>query len=224
MTDELLKQALKEAMMQELETLPAEEELKNRYQFSKEFEKSMDLLVKQTNRKYVTIGRYTIRKAMLAALIAVMLLTGCIGIRPVREAIIQFFVETNEKNSLLTFSGFSSTEPNTDFDFKPITPKVPEGYTLTSETLWESYYELQYENSNGEIIFYTQMIPNESTVVRIDTEGVQLKYIDINGYKGIQYSKYDENNISWTDEHYFYDLIGTCEMSVLEEIAEDLMQ
>ena len=220
MNDELLKQALEEVMIRELDSMPGESELQKRYRFSEDFEGKMDLLIRATNRRYVTIGRYTIRKVMLAALLAVLFLTGCIGIKPIREAVIHFLVKENSDNSDIVFPYHDERK---DAGFVIHEPDVPNGYVIRSEYRDEGYYEVNYSGSDHETLTYIQMIP-DGTNINVDTEDISLNHIEIHGYEGRQYSKEGTNNIFWTDENCFYSLSGTCEMSVLEKMAEELME
>lgn len=214
MEDEILKEALKKVMEDELNNLPDDEYLKQNYRFSDDFELKMQKLIKSTNRRCVTIGRQNVRRVMFIALIVIFTLTGCMCIKPIREAIINFFVEIRKEESNISFD-YNDT---TDTVFMPIAPEVPQGYVLQREDLWEKYYEIEYENSEGLTIRYIQMIPTGASV-SINTEDTQLYDININGYEGVQYSKFGTNNILWTDEEYFYDLSGTCDMSDLEKVA-----
>ena len=173
MNDELLKQALEEVMIRELDSMPGESELQKRYRFSEEFEGKMDLLIRATNRRYVTIGRYTIRKVMLAALLAVLFLTGCIGIKPVREAVIHFLVKENSDNSDIVFPYHDERK---DAGFVIHEPDVPTGYVIRSEYRDEGYYEVNYSGSDHETLTYIQMIP-DGTNINVDTEDISLNHI-----------------------------------------------
>ena len=56
----------------------------------------------------------------------------------------------------------------------------------------------------------------------IDNEDAYFEEISINGYKGYESSKDNINAVCWADGLYYYELQGTCEISILKEMAESL--
>ena len=92
MEDKLMKAALNEVMNQEIDLLEAEMKYQEEHQFSDEFELKMKKMISESNRKaYV---KMPMRKMIMVASIAIMVLVGCVGYAPLKEIITDLFTNT----------------------------------------------------------------------------------------------------------------------------------
>lgn len=223
MNDEILKMACKRAAMIELAALPDDDSPELDYEFSARFERKMKKLIKYARKKEkhpsLSYTLYSLRRVVLIALVALILLTGCMSIKEIREPIISFFVETFERFTLVTFP--SSDNPADEPEFEYITPSVPNGYSIVATEKLTELYELELKNKNGEIIKYTQFDPGGATL-SLDTEDTKTENVIINGLTILKYSKGESNYLFWTDEKYAYTLVGTCDFPVLFDIIKEI--
>ncbi len=218
MDENLFKEALRYVMDQEITRLTRKMESRPEHKFSPEFERKMKNLIRKTNRKYVSVGKYTVRRVVLVAIIAALLLSGCVGIKPIREAIIRYWIEITDENTTISMM---ADKEKLDENFKIHGIKVPEGYQLISEELWEEagWYMVEYLGEKEERIYYDQIRP-ENIFSSVDTEGAEISEMEINGYKIKCISKKEMSHIIWTDDLYYFHLCGTCDIEILKEIVK----
>lgn len=224
MKNERLKKALIEAQNRELAMIPDEKTLGKQYAFTDPFQKKMALLIRKTNHRYVTIGRFTIRRAFLVLIIAILLMTGCMSVKEIREPLFEFFVKDYGKFSRITFSENTASQNQEEIveqEFEYILPEVPEGYEVVVEEKFQDWHDVEFRNSENHVIYYMKIIP-DGLIKEVDTEGAKVEQTIINGNQGIKFSNKGMNYVIWTSEIYSYTLLGSCEMSVLEEIAKKI--
>ena len=221
MGDKMFKEALQIYMDREFERLTKEIESSPKYKFSLEFEQKVKSLIRETNRKYITVGRYTIRRIALIAIIAALFLTGSVGIKPVREAIIQYWIDLTDKNTTI------SIERNQEawkMDFEVSEIDIPSEFELVSKEIREEVglYRSEYIGKNGERIYYKQ-IGAENIVANLDTENAIVYEIEIKGRHFKCIEEKSMNYVVWVDEYYYYQLCGTCEIEVLVEMIKEVI-
>lgn len=219
MDNVVLKQAALRALNTELDLLPSEDELKAHYSFTPEFKKKINDLIAKTDRRYVSVAGFKLRRAVVALVAALLMLTGCMSFKAVREPIVKFFAQTYEKGTDITFEGTEYMNPD-DFEYKM--PVPPEGYFIVEEEKYGGLYDVKFKNINGDIIYYTQLNPDGATVM-LNTENADVSYIDINGHEAMKIENgYAGNIIAWCDGIYYYEFIGTCDMGTLEKTAKTI--
>lgn len=190
--------------------------------FSEQFETNMRKIFAKSEYTYVSVGRRRIRKSVLAALIALMLLaaTGCgVAVKYIIE-----WKETQNTNHGTLDVMFEIKTPESSAPAELISPKVPAGFEIVNTDQNETTCTIEYQNSAGEMIYYSQDTDIENMSLSIDNEDAAFTEITINDYKGYSYSKEGVNSLLWTDGRSFYTLQGTCKMSILEKISESIHQ
>lgn len=215
-----LTAALTRAMELEYADLPDPGHLDYEYTFSSEFEKRMAKIIPMAGHRYVSVGRHRLRRAVVIALIAVMILAMTAGAIAVQRALVHWNETNNEDYGTLDVT-FDIEDPNQTLDeFHFIKPETPEGYTIDSEMKYGSMeYEIQYTGEDGTVIYYAQSGAVDSMGLSIDNEDADFQETIINGYKGYAYNKKGNVGLYWSDGTSFFQLLGTCEMSVLEKMA-----
>jgi len=133
-----LQEAFREAARREFAMVPAETELA--YAFSDRFERKMRRMIRAEARGYWNLINTTAKRAAIAAAIFLTLLSTALAIRPIRERVIQFFIEVYEEYFEIRFG----KEEKDDID---PTPKPMVRYTLTE--LPEGYEEVKYIESDA---------------------------------------------------------------------------
>ncbi len=212
MTFELYNQKMCEA-------LPDDEELKD-ITFSEAFEKKMQKLISMQRKSYYyminTVGK---RVAIIVSALVISLTATAFSVKAIREAIIEFFVETFTTYSEVSVDG---DEISGHTEFKKVKPQyLPEGFNLSRDLSDEYSCFIEYIDSKENTIFYSQRI-NDGDTTFVDTEDVGSKTVYINGLEGIIYENKGVNRITFGDEKYFYNIYGQVSSVELKKIAESI--
>lgn len=222
-TDTALAAALRDAMAKDYSWLPESPAFIPHHDFSKSFDRGMSRILAMAGCRYVTIGGRQLRRALLIALIAVMILAMTAGGIAIQRALVHWNESQNDDAGTLDVT-FDIDDPNqTAGQFEYVKPDTPAGYEVVSETKYsETEYEIVYENKEGNVIYYWQSGNVDTMGLSIDNEDADFREVEVNGYKGYAYSKLGNNAITWTDGTSLYDLMGTCEMSILEGMTKNI--
>lgn len=213
--------ALENAFKKEFAWLDVFENPTAKYEFSSQFESSMKTIIPKAEFTYVSIGKRRIRKTLLAALVALLsvLITGCaFGV----YYLVEWNEVQNDKQGTLDITFDVNGEHSSDLD-TTVLPKNPAGYTITEQFNDDSTYIIVYSDSEQNQIIYSQSNGMENMSVSIDNEDAVFKETIINGYKGYTSSKEGVNALYWADSTYFYELQGTCDMDILWQMAESMI-
>ena len=226
--DSNLKLALGDALAREYARTSEIDPAELNHQFSPEFEKKMQELIDtldRNERRYVHIGHRRIRRALLVAVVAVMLL-GLVACTVVLTKPSVSWNETQNDTSGtldITFDVEYPEDAEVSTEFEPVKPKKPWGYKIISkEILSTSTFRVTYEKNSGEIIMYTQNGDISSMSIGIDNEDALFIETTINGHRGYACTKLGNNALTWSDGIYLYDIIGTCDMETIEKMAQSI--
>lgn len=148
---------------------------------SQEFEKKMQRLVTGAKRRQHL--RTALRTALVAAVMIAALAGVAMAIPPVRERIINTWVEWTNHSADFHFS--VDTEAASVKPQVPSMPEpsyIPEGYA--EESRWEAAASIDvfYQNNNGDIITFSAS-PAEGSVLSIDSEHSIHSETVLNGIK-----------------------------------------
>lgn len=212
---EILRKAFDVIALEEAKTLPTPDECEH-ITFSAEFEQKMRKLINREKKPYYylinTVGK-RVACIILAALITLTSVT--FGVKAIREAVIDFFVETFEKFSIVGFKDEDIPENNKTIETYYAPTYIPEGYEIKMDEKFNLYRSSNYESNTG-YIYFTQQL-NDIDDSYIDTEQSQYENIMINGYKGIIVLKSASCTIYWNDNK--YNFLITMENSWTKEEA-----
>lgn len=197
---EILTKAFEAIAAEEAKTFPTYDECKH-ITFSAEFERKMQRLINMEKKPYYylinTVGK-RVACIVIASLIALTSIT--FGVKAIREAVIDFFVETFEKFSIVGFKDEDIPENNKTIETYYAPTYIPEGYEIKMDEKSSLYRSINYESNKG-YIYFTQQL-NDIDDSYIDTEQSQNDNIVINGYKGIIILKNVSCTIYWNDNKY----------------------
>lgn len=218
-----LKEALCRAMEWEYADLPDPETLEYDYTFSPEFEERMKKIIPLAGYTYVSVGRHRLRRAVAIALIAIMIFAMTTGAIAIQRAYVKWNENNNEDYGTMDVT-FDIDDPNQTLgEFRFMKPETPKGYTMEAETKYgDVQYEIQYTGQDGTLIYYFQSGDVASMGLGIDNEDAELEEIVVNGFKGYSYIKKGNAGLFWSDGISLYRLLGTCELSILEEMAASI--
>ena len=213
-----LKIALEKALENEFSYMDDLDNPYTEYEFSPQFEKKIKKITPKAEFTYVNVGRMRIRKAMIAAAIALLALavTGC-------AIAAHYIVEWNEtqndeQGTLDVTFNVSGDGPHSS---EPFSPKHPEGYTITNEFNDPVVHSIEYEDDKGHSILFLSQENIETAGLSINNEGEEFKEINIRGQKGYYFYNEGFTALTWTDDRYLYQLQGTCEMDVLMDMINE---
>ncbi len=192
--------------------------------FSPAFEKKMlKLLSGKRSGSWLMYMRRGQKAAAAAAVILVMMSVTVFGVKAFREPAVSFIVNTYEKFSVLIFG--SGQEKPDEF---PASIKehygpafIPEGFVLKSSEDVPKFYQLEYSDNEGNLIYYSQFVIKTNQLT-INTEGADYEYIEINGHTGIYFSNKGYKYLVWNDERYGFNVNGTVSKELILEIARSL--
>ncbi|MBE5851989.1 MAG: DUF4367 domain-containing protein [Lachnospiraceae bacterium] len=222
-----LKTALREAMELDYAWIDEINPAELTYEFSPEFKVRIRKIAKMAGHRYVNVGRHRIRRALLIAVVAVMML-GLVACAVVLTKPDIIWNETqNDISGTLDITFDVDYPEGTDIPakFECIKPKKPWGFKIIAENIYEEarLYELTYENREGKTIRYSQWGHIENMSFGLDNENAEFREITINGHKGYSYSKLGNNAITWSDGIYLYDIGGTADMKTIEKMAQSIL-
>lgn len=218
-----LNLALQEALMRDFPEIEKFEKTPYEHQFSVEFEENMQRIFKMAEKEYVSIRHHRLRKAFVVALIATLLMTTVGGAVAISKPLVKWITEQNEKLNVLdiTFEVDGENEPIED-SIAYIQPKTPKGYKIVREDKYGIGYDIEYENNQGQVIYYSQMGAIEPMGLSLDNEDDSLHETTINGYAGYVWEKSGNCALTWSDGRYLFDLSGTCSLETLEHMAKSI--
>lgn len=168
--------------------------------FSENFEKSMNKLI-QKNRKIKLSTRRNIRRGVLAAIIAIIvLLTGVLSISATRTPFIEFVKRIFPQFNEISLSDDSNLPVN-KIEEEYTLGWLPDGYTLVTYQRDDySVFEVWNNDSGDEIAFSQRLLDSSFT---IDNENY-YKELEINGYKAFYVEDEYGAVIKWTDGYYWF--------------------
>ena len=196
MDEKLLKEALHKVMEQDVETI--EEAMKDtpEHVFSNTFEIEMEALIRKSSKNYITIGKRTVRKASMIAVVAIMLFA-CVGFSPIGKAVWDYCAKVFQRE---TFGNISMGLGRAAYDGENVyylANDVVYSYNVNSKELEE--FQLQDETPvrtsmfvQDEFIYYGSVGEN-SGLKRISKDGVTVEQV-MDYENGFQQIFLDEKN------------------------------
>lgn len=199
MGDNNLKLALTELMYKEADELMVEYEL---YDFSPEFEKKMEKLIKRRRKPYFrminTVGK---RAACIAACAFIVSSASLMSVDAVREAVLGFIMNIFEDHSDISLTN-DGKHPDTIQDVYEITYDISD-YSIVFTDYNDRNRSTVYSKNDKEVVF--EQYIQDSFNLRINTEGATISHIDINGYDTIYYYDNSQNhNFIWDNGQYIF--------------------
>lgn len=219
---EILRKAFDVIAREEAKALPTPEECTH-ITFSEEFEQKMQKLIKRQAKSYYYLTN-TVGKRVACVIIALLLAITSVtfGVKAIREAVIDFFVETFEKFSIVGFKDedVSKTLDHIETYYAPT--YIPEGYELKKDEKILTYRRMHYMCGNDYIEFRQNTLQLFSTY--IDTEASKTESVSISGNSGFFSNKKGIKLLYWNDSSYSYFIQSESDIAKEEliKIAESI--
>ncbi len=217
-TEDMLKEAVIQADIYEIETLPTDDEIE--YEFSNEFKRKMRKLVHRSKTGSPAGGAVFLRRRAVAFVAAIIILfASAMSVSAVRAAVFEFITEVYEKFTHIFFNESRSSQGAAD-GFAIYEPAyIPEGFKLVNKNT-DGLVLLEYEKKNDFISYSQQCLENVS--ININTEGVKLEELEFKGLPAKYYSNQGVQNLLWYDEKYMYMVSSTLDRDIVFKIAESV--
>jgi len=212
-----LKEALALYNAEWLASLPSEEEAARMYTPSLRFLRRMERLFSRQRKPYYIYVNRPWKRALLTAIVALMLFGASMSVSAVREPVIHFIVVVYEKFTALLFQ----TEQKIDESVFYRPAYLPEGFTLAKEETTKVVMSLYYENAEGAEILFRQY-PLHSPEVLVDTEGVAVEDANINGHQGVFYRNKNYSDLIWSTGKHTFLLSADLDKSSMARIAKSV--
>ena len=201
---EILTKAFEAIAEEEAKTFPTYDECKH-ITFSAEFERKMQRLINMEKKPYYylinTVGK-RVACIVIAALIALTSIT--FGVKAIREAVIDFFVETFEKFSIVGFKDEDIPENNKTIETYYAPTYIPEGYELVLDEKLEANRLLKYVYNDNYFTIKQKIIRKSD--IYVDTESSHFEEVMILGQKAFCIIKDDNILLYWNDSNYSYSI------------------
>lgn len=212
--DALLRYAVKESAIQEINEMPTEEEIKKEIQFSESFESRMNAFIskrksKRAAKKALSYGK---RIAVFVSVIISISFGTLMTAEAVQKAVINTVVDWYEDHNGFTFentSGKSAEEILKESEIKMPT-YIPTGFKLDESEEYDGYKFYLYKNEEGINLVFTAQVVTDKSESFIDNEHTDYEVIEINGNEVYLFlgkeGNYDYASAMWIDGNVVYDI------------------
>ncbi len=163
-TESEFDRAFREVVALEFKDIPLNEEEID-CTFSKKFERKMDKLIRTEKKIYWRFVNTAYKKAIIAAVVITLLLTGALSVSAVRKSIVNFITEIYETFVSFAIDGEGTNEILYEYKFS----SIPEGFTETNVLNTPAGIAHEYTNDIGEKIELTQGV-TDGFALSIDNE------------------------------------------------------
>ena len=214
-TDDFLYQNMPKAENEILNLIPDEHEIEHK--FSWKFKRKMKIIIKQQARTPETKA-LIMQIKKIAAIFIITISIVFSGIMSVEAYRIRFFNMIKEVWSELTSIVFWSDSSTNIYDFVPVSPLyIPNGYEILEQ--WQNEYEnvIIYSDKNTNEIVYNQRAVTQSEYI-FDSEGTEIKVINMNNIQVNVLTKNDITQVYWTDEKSVFFISGKDENDIIRMV------
>lgn len=203
---EYLEQALFLSSLRQFEDIPPEDEID--HSFSAQFENWI-LRISQKSEKVVWRCWHSPIKRIAIISVIIALLLGMIACTPpVRNALIDFFMNDSGESYEITFDPeVAATAPHSIEQYR-VPRYEPEGYALVYRDGSSASVDLLWINENGGTFGYSQSFipedPTNGSWIAIDSTGMERSTEVICGYRVELIYNEAQYVAVWTDNQYIY--------------------
>jgi len=217
--DGMLKTALEESMISEMETLPKREELDEMYPRSEIFDKRVMKIINseekvyKRKRKIETIYKFA---AVFMALIIVASIT-VYSVEAWRIRFMNFIIDIRQDHTVIDFN-----EELTGDAFRMdelYLGYVPDGFRLEESAVMGEQLFILFANDD----LHFMIIMNDITAsLAIDTEDAKVRRLDINEFQAFFSTNDNVNILVWHDNAYSYTITGNIDEETIIRIAKNM--
>ena len=203
MTREEVFEVFRYYASKEFEDIP-ENESEIECEFSDEFNKKMEKLLKRVSYDQNHIVSRTSKKIIIVAATIILIVSGMMSVGAIREPVIEFVYNIYEEFMEIFFEGDTTDKIKHRYSLS----EIPEGFVETQKISEDNINVVRYENKqNGNIIELKQCV-TEDIVVSLDNKHGYVETFNLNGYKvNIYINDYGDSYYAfWCKESYYITL------------------
>lgn len=219
MYDDNFRKALFDALTPEYKQIL--DDASDTHEFSVEFEKKMQKLIKLRNKPYYkiinTVGK---RVACIVVIVLIASSVTVLSVDALRNAVADFFVNIYEKFSTVQSVNEDKTAPTTIEDIYAITYDLSD-YDVIYEEKDNYSYNITYIKDDVVIDFlqYTKDMYDKN----VNTEGAEITTIDINNYEAVYFlDNHNYNHLIFDNGEYIIYISSNISKNALICIAESV--
>lgn len=216
MTKAELKNAFREAASYEFREIPRDDS-QIQHEFSPEFERKIEKLIRKEKKFLWHFVNTASKRVAVIAAVFVMLLTTACSVEAIREPIVRFLIEVYESFTEYTFEGDKSDTITKEYQMST----VPEGFTQTDYFKEDAVIITTYENSDGDMIRFSQSITTDTNLF-IDNESSVTKIIDVSGREVHLYIQDGLTSAIWLEDTYLFKVF--CHGDFSEQSVIDIIE
>jgi hypothetical protein len=196
--DALFRQAVIDNFLEELDSLPPDEELAMLHTFSPEHESRMRrLFARETRKARVHAAvKWSLRAAAALVISAAVIFEALVFVPQARAAVAQTIIEWYSQ-----FTRFTTGEPDTEIT-APEPRYVPEGYAEIVHDNWEMMSTIIYENEDGGVIIFDSVQASGSLSVGNENKSYEARVIG-----GVEYHVF-ESTVTGGDSSVVWEFMG----------------
>lgn len=221
--DSLLKAAISDALKDEMDALPSNKELNEKFQMSEDLDKRIKKLIFEHKIKFKI--RYFVKsnRKIAACFMVIIILSSAtlLSVEATRNVILNTFVNQFGKYTQIQFHDSSAGGQQMDI-FRPA--YLPEGYNKVSEDLYGNSALLVYSNESDTEIVFKQRKAEEGTAL-VDNENTNYTEVDISGntaylFKAVKDDNY--NVLLWKSHDVVFELTSKVNSDELIRMGKSL--
>lgn len=212
------KNAFREVVSSEFAHIPTDESSID-FTFSERFNKRMEKLIRLQKKVYYNFVNTAYKRVAIICVVLLTMLTTACSVKAIREPIVNFIKQVYE-----SFTHYSYDGDTTEKITKEYTLKFPDSFEQTNITKNKSLISIEYTNSLGDIIEFSQMTTEYSTGYFVDNENGDIKTENINGIEVEFKERYDTKSAIWTQNGYVFviDCYGNISYDTIKRMIESL--
>ncbi len=221
--DSLLKAAISDALRDEMDALPSNKELNEKYPTSAELDKRIKKLISEQKIKSKIRHFVKSNRKIAACFMVIIVLSSAtlLSVEATRNVILNTFVNQFGKYTQIQFQDSSADGQQMDI-FRPA--YLPEGYKKISEEIYGNSALLVYSNESDTEIVLKQRKAEEGTSL-IDNENTNYTEVDISGntaylFKAVKDDNY--NVLLWKSHDVVFELTSKVNSDELIRIGNSL--
>ncbi len=227
LTDEVLTQALLDVQAQILLKLPVENEF--HHIFSIRFERKMRKIIQQEKETPLQrkLSMYSKRAAVFFLVMVLAMFTTVMSVSALRTQFFHVITNIYQKYSEIYFQPSESQIASSSLFEQYAVCYFPKGYELVNRYTNENMKinNIEFKNSNNNRIeFYQEDVLTAN--FNVNTEGVNLQEIEVNGNRAYYYENKGMHTIVWHNDRYAFllsaDVTSTLDKNEMIKIAESV--
>lgn len=221
--DSLLKVAVSDALKNEMDALPDNEELNEKFKTSSELDKRMNKLISQEKIKYKMRYFFKSNHKIAACFMIIIVFSSVtlLSVEATRNVILNTLVDQFGKYTQIEFRDSEADDQQKNI-YRPA--YLPEGFKQKSEEVYGKTALLVYSNESDDEIVLKQRQAEEGTAL-IDNENTNYTEVDISGNTAYLFKSLEDDNyhvLLWKSEGIVFEMTSNVSSDELIRMGNSL--